>query len=119
MTGPGGDTTADTPVVVAARRTPIGTAGGALRAVTVDALAAPVLAALAGTLGGPVDDVLLGNVFGPGGNPARVAALAAGLGDDVPGMTVDRQCASGLAAILTAAVGIRAGDGTGYLAGGA
>lgn len=119
MTVPGSDTPADTPVVVAARRTPIGTAGGALRAVTVDALAAPVLAALAGALGGPVDDVLLGNVFGPGGNPARVAALAAGLGDEVPGMTVDRQCASGLAAILTAAAGIRAGDGIGYLAGGA
>ncbi|MEU6696469.1 thiolase family protein [Pseudonocardia sp. NPDC046786] len=113
-----------TPVVIAARRTPIGTAGGALRAFTVDELAAPVLAALATSLdtpartGTPVDDVLLGNVFGPGGNPARVAALRAGLGDHVPGMTVDRQCASGLAAIVIAATAIRAGAGSAYLAGG-
>ncbi len=118
------------PVVVAARRTPIGTAGGALREVPVDGLAAPVLRALLADLGHPADgstarvagvpvaDVLLGNVFGPGGNPARVAALRAGLGQDVPGMTVDRQCASGLAAILAAATAIRAGDGEVYLAGG-
>ncbi|RZT83359.1 acetyl-CoA C-acetyltransferase [Pseudonocardia sediminis] len=118
------------PVVVAARRTPIGTAGGALRDVTVDELAAPVLRALltdvghpadgsaAHVAGVPVSDVLLGNVFGPGGNPARVAALRAGLGDEVPGMTVDRQCASGLAAILAAATAIRAGNGEVYLAGG-
>ncbi|BBF98944.1 MULTISPECIES: thiolase family protein [Pseudonocardia] len=119
-----------TPVVIDARRTPIGTAGGALRALTVDALAAPVLAALAAGVDGasqidasqidgvPIDDVLLGNVFGPGGNPARVAALRAGLGDGVPGLTLDRQCASGLAAIITAATAIRAGDGSAYLAGG-
>lgn len=109
------------PVVVAARRTPIGTSGGALRAETVDELAAPVLRALlddAGSPGVPVSDVLLGNVFGPGGNPARVAALRAGLGEPVPGMTLDRQCASGLAAIITAAAAIRAGDGEAYLAGG-
>ncbi|ALE75444.1 acetyl-CoA acetyltransferase [Pseudonocardia sp. EC080610-09] len=109
----------DTPVVIAARRTPVGTAGGALRGHTVDALAAPVLAALAAEIDTPVDDVLLGNVFGPGGNPARVAALAAGLGETVPGMTVDRQCASGLAAIVAAAGSVRAGDGAAYLAGGA
>ncbi|WP_031468335.1 thiolase family protein [Sciscionella sediminilitoris] len=109
-----------TPVVIAARRTPIGTAGGALRGMTVDALAAPVLrAALAESDVDTVTDVLLGNVFGPGGNTARVAALGAGLGAGVPGMTVDRQCASGLAAITTAAALIRAGEGDAYLAGGA
>ncbi|MCW0215492.1 MAG: thiolase family protein [Pseudonocardia sp.] len=108
-----------TPVVVAARRTPIGTAGGALRDLTVDELAAPVLRALLTDAGlTTVDDVLLGNVFGPGGNPARVAALRAGLGFDVPGVTVDRQCASGLAAITMAATMIRAGEGEAYLAGG-
>ncbi|MBP2364671.1 thiolase family protein [Pseudonocardia parietis] len=110
--------TDQTPVVIAAYRTPIGTAGGALRDHTVDALAAPVLAVLAREIDTGISDVLLGNVFGPGGNPARVAALAAGLGDTVPGLTLDRQCASGLAAIVTAATAIRAGDGTGYLAGG-
>jgi acetyl-CoA C-acetyltransferase len=107
------------PVIVAARRTPIGKAGGALRALGVDELAAPVLRAVLDDAGlSTVDDVLLGNVFGPGGNPARVAALRAGLGDDVPGVTVDRQCASGLAAIALAAALVRAGEGEVYLAGG-
>ncbi|TCK27389.1 thiolase family protein [Pseudonocardia endophytica] len=108
------------PVVVAARRTPIGTAGGALRAYTVDELAAPVLRALLEDLdpGVAIEDVLLGNVFGPGGNPARVAALRAGLGEGLPGMTVDRQCASGLSAIVSAATAIRSGEGEAYLAGG-
>ncbi|GGO70171.1 thiolase family protein [Nonomuraea cavernae] len=108
-----------TPVVVAARRTPIGNAGGALRAFGADELAAPVLRAVLDDAAlDTVDDVVLGNVFGPGGNPARVAALRAGLDESVPGMTVDRQCASGLAAITLAAALIRAGEGEAYLAGG-
>jgi acetyl-CoA C-acetyltransferase len=119
-------TTAPTtaPVVVAARRTPIGTAGGVLRDLADDALAAPVLRTLLDDAGlgvgenSRVDDVLLGNVFGPGGNTARVAALRAGLGAEVPGLTIDRQCASGLAAITLAATMIRAGEGEAYLAGG-
>ena len=108
-----------TPVVVAARRTPICNAGGALRHVTVDELAAPVLRAVLTDAGlDTADDVVLGNVFGPGGNPARVAALRAGLGPATVGMTIDRQCASGLAAIVTAASMIRAGDADVVLAGG-
>lgn len=118
------------PVVVAARRTPIGTSGGALRELTVDRLAAPVLRTVLADVGAtvhagvprvggvPVADVLLGNVFGPGGNPARVAALRAGLGEQLPGMTLDRQCASGLAAVVAAATAVRAGEGEAYLAGG-
>ncbi|WP_433501985.1 thiolase family protein [Pseudonocardia halophobica] len=107
------------PVVVAARRTPIGTAGGVLRDLAADELAAPVLRALLDEAGfTTVDDVLLGNVFGPGGNTARVAALRAGLGAEVPGLTVDRQCASGLAAITLAATLIGGGEGEVYLAGG-
>ncbi|GGK45046.1 acetyl-CoA C-acyltransferase [Micrococcus flavus] len=50
-----------------------------------------------------VAGVVLGNCWGPGGNPARVAALGAGLGDAVPGWTVDAQCGSGLLAVLQAA----------------
>ncbi|MFD2419399.1 thiolase family protein [Amycolatopsis pigmentata] len=108
-----------TPVVIAARRSAIGTAGGALRRFAVDELAAPVLRAVLDDAGlTTVDDVILGNVFGPGGNPARVAALRAGLGESVPGVTVDRQCASGLAAITLAATMIRAGEGEAFLAGG-
>ncbi|ASR38716.1 acetyl-CoA acetyltransferase [Prauserella marina] len=110
-------TAGDAPVVVAALRSPIGSAGGALRGYPVAELAAPVLRAVLDATGvDELADVVLGNVFGPGGNPARVAALRAGLG--VPGMTVDRQCASGLAAIATAAAMIRAGEGEAYLAGG-
>ncbi|MDQ0382048.1 thiolase family protein [Amycolatopsis thermophila] len=106
-----------TPVVIAARRTAIGNAHGALRGLSVDELAAPVLRAALDDAGlDAVDDVVLGNVFGPGGNPARVAALRAGLA--VPGVTVDRQCASGLAAITLAASMIRAGDAEAVLAGG-
>jgi acetyl-CoA C-acetyltransferase len=109
-----------TVAVVAARRTPIGTAGHALAGVGVERLAAPVLRALADDPAlGPVDDVLLGNCLGPGGNPARLAALAAGLGTGTPAVTVDRQCGSGLDAVLQGAARIAAGQADVVLAGGA
>ncbi|HEY5877479.1 MAG TPA: thiolase family protein [Nakamurella sp.] len=110
------------PVLMAGRRTAIGTSGHALAGVDVIGLTAPVLAAVAravAPLDRPIDDVVLGNCLGPGGNIARVAALAAGLGDDVPGVTVDRQCGSGLDAVLQAASRVRAGDAELVLAGGA
>ncbi|KQM83153.1 thiolase family protein [Agromyces sp. Leaf222] len=110
------------PVIVAARRTPIGTAGRGFAEHTVDALAAPVLAEVARLVapaGVAVDDVVLGNCMGPGGDVARVAALRAGLGVDVPGVTVDRQCGSGLDAVLQAASRVKAGDARLVLAGGA
>ena len=66
----------------------------------------------------PIDDVILGNCLGPGGDVARVSALLAGLGLDVPGVTVDRQCGSGLDAVVQAASRIRSGDETLILAGG-
>ncbi|GIT79823.1 acetyl-CoA acetyltransferase [Leifsonia sp. LS1] len=112
------------PVIVAARRTPIGTRGRALAALRVEHLAAPVIRSAltdaARATGGRIEvaDVVLGNCMGPGGNPARVAALAAGLGAHVPGATVDRQCGSGLAAIIDAATAIRAGDERARVAGG-
>lgn len=95
------------PVIVAARRTPIGTAGRALQHLTAAELAAPVLRAVGEDLRGALPDgaverpaeVVLGNCMGPGGDVARVATLEAGLPDEVPAVTVDRQCASGLAAI--------------------
>src|SRR4051794_28326187 len=105
----------NTAVVVAARRTPVGTAGRALAAVDVVGLAAPVLRALVHDVGpsakeeDAVDEVLLGNCMGPGGDPARVAALSAGLGLAVPGLTVDRQCGSGLEAVNRAAQRVLAG----------
>lgn len=114
---------ARSPVVVAARRTPVGTTGRSLAAYDVTALAAPVLRALvtdvASAAGAPpVDEVVLGNCMGPGGDPARVAALAAGLGMDVPGVSVDRQCGSGLEAVAQAATRVAVAGGL-VLAGGA
>ena len=92
----------DLPVVVDALRTPIGTAGHGLRDVDAADLAAPVLAALAARALA-VDEVVLGNCMGPGGDVARVAALSAGLPLAVPALTVDRQCGSGLAAVTVGA----------------
>ena len=111
-----------TPVVIAARRTPIGTAGHALARVDLVGLLAPVLRALVEDLGPAapaVDDVVIGNCRGPGGNPARVAALAAGLGTAVPGVTVDRQCGSGQEAVHQGATAVLAGVADLVLAGGA
>ena len=115
------------PVIVAARRTPVTAAGHGLAALDAAALAAPVLAALAGDLAAAasgrrapgVDDVVLGNCRGPGGDVARIAALAAGLGAHVPGVTVDRQCGSGLDAVRLAAALVAAGQADVVLAGGA
>ncbi|WP_459547053.1 thiolase family protein [Nocardia sp. X0981] len=112
------------PVLVAARRTPIGTAGHGLAGLTVSDLAAPVLAAVLSSLretgiDDEVDDVVLGNCLGPGGDPARIAALQAGLGVHVPGVTVDRQCGSGLDAVMQAALRVRSGGDRLILAGGA
>lgn len=115
---------ATAPVIMAARRTPIATHGRALAGLTVEQLAVPVVRAVhedaAAVLGRApaVADVVLGNCMGPGGNPARVAALGAGLGFDVPGLTVDRQCGSGLAAIIEASTAISAGDARARIAGG-
>lgn len=114
----------EAPVVIAARRTPIGTRGRALAGLDVGELAAPVIRAVLAdgeaVTGRRVEtaDVLLGNCMGPGGNPGRIAALAAGLPPRVSGGTVDRQCGSGLAAIIDAAAAIRAGDGRMRVAGG-
>ncbi len=102
-------------IIVDARRTPIGTRGRGLAAVTAPELAAPVIAALAASM--TPDEVVLGNCMGPGGDVARVATLAAGLPSSVPALTVDRQCASGLAAIEIGAALVR-GTGRAVLAGG-
>jgi acetyl-CoA C-acetyltransferase len=106
------------PVVLAALRSPIGTAGRSLAAVPAAELAAPVLAAVADGL--PADrlrEVVLGNCTGPGGDVARVAALHAGLPERLPALTVDRQCASGLAAIVVGGALVAAEPGV-VLAGG-
>jgi acetyl-CoA C-acetyltransferase len=117
---------ARTPVIVAARRTPIATTGRGLARVDVAGLAGPVLAALHADLAAlreaapelVVDDVLLGNCCGPGGDVGRIGALAAGLGVEVPGTGVDRQCGSGLEAIRLGAALVGSGAADVVLAGG-
>jgi acetyl-CoA C-acetyltransferase len=89
----------DRPVIIAARRTPIGTAGHSLATVTAANLGAAALQAVAAQVDRSPAEVVLGNCMGPGGDIARVATLAAGLPTSTPAVTVDRQCASGLAAI--------------------
>lgn len=108
-------------VIIAARRTPVGRIGGLLRDLPVEHLAAPVIRAVltdAGLDGAEVEEVILGNAVGPGGNVARLSALQAGLPVAVPGVTVDRQCGSGLEAINQAARLIESGAAEVVLAGG-
>ncbi|MCP1414071.1 acetyl-CoA C-acetyltransferase [Paenarthrobacter sp. A20] len=84
-------------------------------------LLAPVLGALLESLAvdpAEVDDVIMGNAVGGGGNVARYAALQAGMPLSVPGLTVDRQCGSGLDAIALASRLVAAGGDPLYLAGG-
>ncbi|MFS8035833.1 beta-ketoacyl synthase N-terminal-like domain-containing protein [Xanthobacter sp. AM11] len=107
--------------LLAARRTAVVPRGGAFREVEafalVAALVAPVLAA-AGVAPEAVDEVILGNALSGGGNVARVAALAAGLPQEVPALTLDTQCCSGLDAIRLGAARIAAGEARHVLAGG-
>ena len=111
-------------VVVSAVRTPVGRYGGALAGVRPDDLAAIAIAAAverAGIEASTIDDVFLGcaNQAGEDNrNVARMAALLAGLPDSVPGVTVNRLCASGLSAVVSASHAIVAGDADVVVAGG-
>jgi acetyl-CoA C-acetyltransferase len=108
--------------VIAARRTVIGKLGGLHRHRRVEMLAAPVIRAIlddTGLAAEEVDEVVIGNAVGGGGNPARLIALAAGLPDSVAAVSIDRQCASGLDAIVIGAGMIASGSADVVLAGGA
>ncbi|WP_407538464.1 acetyl-CoA C-acetyltransferase [Deinococcus radiomollis] len=111
-------------VIVAARRTPIGSYLGALKDVSaVDLGVTAAQAALEGLpseLQAEIADVIVGNVLqaGQGMNPARQIAVNAGLPQSVPGVSVNRVCGSGMQAVIMAAQGLRSGDGRLYLAGG-
>lgn len=107
--------------IVAARRTAIGKVGGLHASRRLDQLAAPtVVAALedAGVPGQRVDELFIGNAL-QGGNPARLIALASGLPEHVSAVTLDRQCASGLDAILAGCRQIELGEAEVVVAGGA
>jgi 3-oxoadipyl-CoA thiolase len=110
--------------IVAALRTPVARYGGALKSVRPDDLAAHVIADLmrrTGVAPGDVTDVYLG-CTNQGGednrNVARMASLLAGLPVEVPAVTVNRLCGSGLEAVNQAARAAMLGDGELFLAGG-
>jgi 3-oxoadipyl-CoA thiolase len=111
-------------VVISAVRTPVGRHGGALADVRPDDLAAVAIREAVDRAGVPaaeIEDVYFGcaNQAGEDNrNVARMAALLAGLPEDVAGVTVNRLCASGLTAVTAACHGIRAGDGDLFVAGG-
>jgi acetyl-CoA C-acetyltransferase len=108
-------------VILAAKRTPIGSFLGAFKDVpAVDLGAAVATSVLKGLDASAVADVIIGNVLqaGQGMNPGRQVALKAGLPAQVPGQTINRVCGSGMQAVITAVQGIQAGDGELYLAGG-
>ena len=113
-----------TPVIVDTIRTPIGALGGALARVRPDDMAALVLKTIlkCNKLDPAlVDEVILGcaNQAGEDNrNVARMSLLLAGFPPSVPGITVNRLCASGLAAVNIAARAIRAGEGDLFIAGG-
>ncbi|SJN28477.1 3-ketoacyl-CoA thiolase @ Acetyl-CoA acetyltransferase [Microbacterium esteraromaticum] len=105
-------------------RTAVGRYGGALAGVRPDDLAALVVRAAVERAGVPdaaIEEVILGAANQAGEdnrNVARMAVLLSGLPDDVPGITVNRLCASGMSAIAMAAQAIRAGDADLMVAGG-
>ena len=110
------------PLLLLGRRTPLARAGTALSDVPVHRLLAPILQRLVTETGlapESVADVVMGNAVGAGGNLARLSALEAGLPLSVPGVTVDRQCGSGLDAVVLACRLAQAGAGSAFLAGGA
>jgi acetyl-CoA C-acetyltransferase len=102
-------------------RTPIGKTNGSLKSFLPEQLAAIVLNELIARYGlAPleIDQVILGNAVGPGGNIARVSVLAADWPYSVPGITVDSQCGSGLSAIQLAMGQIASGQAELVIAGG-
>lgn len=107
--------------IVAAARTSVVPVAGALRDFDYDALAAPPIARCLETAGikpDDVDELILSNALGAGGNPARVAALAASLPQRIAGLSIDRQCVGGLDAVLLARSLIQSGRADIVLAGG-
>ncbi|NRS16497.1 acetyl-CoA C-acetyltransferase [Brevibacillus sp. HB1.4B] len=110
-------------VIAAAGRTPIGTFGGVLKDVSARKLGETVIRgvmARSGLEASLIDEVILGNCIQRTDEPniARVAALDAGLGKEVTGYTIQRQCASGMQAIVSGASQILLGDSEIVLAGG-
>ena len=110
-------------VIAGAVRTPIGTFGGAFADTPATELGATVIAEAlkrAGVQPDQVDEVIMGNVLsaGLGMNPARQAAIAAGIPDNVPAMSINKVCGSGLKTVALATQAIMLGDADIVVAGG-
>lgn len=110
-------------VIVSAVRTPVGKFGGSLTGIHATDMGALVISEAlkrAGITGEQVDEVLMGNVLqaGLGQNPARQASIKAGIPYEVPAMTINKVCASGLRTIGLAAQLIAAGEADVVVAGG-
>ena len=116
--GNGGEIVISTPL-----RTAVGTFGGALKdtpAVELGATVGKEVLSRAGVEGEQVDQAILGNILmaGQGMNPGRQVGMHSGLPVGAPGMTLNRMCASGLQAIVSAAQEVALGDADAVLAGG-
>jgi len=110
-------------VIVAAARTPIGSFMGSLSSISASQLGSVAIAGAMDKIGlspSLVDEVFMGNVVqaGVGQAPARQAALGAGIPDSVPCTTVNKVCASGMKAVMSAAQAIALGDADVVVAGG-
>lgn len=110
-------------MIVSAVRTAIGSFGGSLQNISAPELGAIVIKAALEKIGlekNLVDEVIMGNVLqaGLGQNPARQAAIKAGLPQEVPSMTINKVCGSGLKAVHLAAQAILAGEADVVVAGG-
>ena len=113
----------DSVVIVAAKRTAIGTLGGGLSSVPASDLGARVIEAVLADAkldGSDVDEVLMGQVLtaGCGQNPARQAAIKAGISKEATAMTVNQVCGSGLRTIAMGMQAIFSGDANIVVAGG-
>ncbi|WP_447927185.1 acetyl-CoA C-acetyltransferase [Vreelandella sp. EE27] len=110
-------------VIVAARRTAVGSFGGSLAGIPASELGSLVIKDILSSTGvspDQVNEVLLGQVLtaGVGQNPARQASINAGLPDSVPAMTINKVCGSGLKAVHLATQAILCGDADLIIAGG-
>lgn len=105
-------------VIVKAKRSAIGKENGYFKNLEVQHLLSPLLKDLSAGIEEHLNDVIIGNIVGPGGNIARLSSLQAGLPLQLPGLTIDRQCSAGLEAIRLACFLVKAGAGDCYIAGG-
>jgi len=110
-------------VIVAATRTPLGSFGGSLSSIPAYKLGAEVIASLLQKTGvnkDQIDEVILGQVLtaGSGQNPARQAAIEAGLPYETPAMTINKVCGSGLKAVQLAFQAVACDDAEIVIAGG-